>query len=476
MEKLAKLFEQYTGNKPTEVKQLKGAGSNRIYYRLMHRNFSLIGVQGESSIENKAFIELAKHFEKRKLPTPRVFLYTDDYEFYIQEDLGDISLFDYISDGRNSGIFSEKEKSILFKTIELLPKIQFEGSKELDFSVCYPQAEFDHNTIMWDLNYFKYCFLKSTGINFFEPALEEDFFQLSEDLLSEKTNTFLYRDFQSRNVMIKNNNPYFIDFQGGRKGPVYYDLASFVWQAKAAYPEDLRQELINHYLLAAKKYINFDRNKFNQKLELFLLFRTLQVLGTYGFRGFFEKKSHFIESIPFAIQNLKNILQKEHLSKYTHLVAVLKQLCELPQYSVNKKKIFDTSKLTVRIFSFSYKKGIPEDTSGNGGGYVFDCRGIYNPGRSEEYKMLTGLDKPVIDFLEKNAEMNTFLESVYKLAEAHVENYLERGFADLMFCFGCTGGQHRSVYSAEHLALHLSKKYHIKIELTHREQKKFKRL
>jgi aminoglycoside/choline kinase family phosphotransferase len=476
MEKLVELFEQHTGYKPTEIQQLKSAGSNRIYYRLKQGNLSIIGVKGESDIENKAFVDLANHFEKRKLPTPRVYAHTNDYQFYIQEDLGDTSLFDSIENGRNSGNFTEKEKSLLYKTIELLPKIQFEGAQELDFSICYPQAEFDRNTIMWDLNYFKYCFLKSTGIDFLEPALEKDFIQLANDLLSEKTDTFLYRDFQSRNVMIKDNEPYFIDFQGGRKGPVYYDIASFVWQAKAAYPESLREELINHYLQAAKKYVNFNKDDFKEKLSLFVFFRTLQVLGAYGFRGFFEKKPHFIESIPFAIHNLKDILNTNKLSAYPHLVSILQQLCNLPQFSTKEKKNFDTSKLTVRIFSFSYKKGIPEDTSGNGGGYVFDCRGIFNPGRFEEYKTLTGLDKPVIDFLEKNGEISFFLDSVYKLADAHIENYLERGFADLMFCFGCTGGQHRSVYSAEHLATHLSEKYGVKIELTHREQQIFKKL
>ncbi len=474
MDQLAQLFTQYFGSKPTEITKLKGAGSNRIYFRLTNENHQAIGVQGESNTENKAFVELAKHFTQKALPTPTVFAHTPDYQFYIQEDLGNISLFDYISEGRSTGIFSFQEKEMLFKTIEQLPRMQFEGAEGLDFSLCYPQAAFDRSTVMWDLNYFKYCFLKSTGIEFFEPALEKDFDQLANDLLHDQTETFLYRDFQSRNVMIKDGAPRFIDFQGGRKGPVYYDVASFAWQAKANFLDELRNELVDRYLQAAQKYFCIDKKDFIEKLNLFVFFRTLQVLGAYGFRGFFEQKPHFLESIPFAIHNLKDILSKNNFSKYPHLTEVLKNVCNSPQFAPKAPKVYDTSKLTVTIYSFSYKKGIPEDTSGNGGGYVFDCRGIHNPGRYEDYKQLTGLDQPVIDFLEQGGEIAKFLKSVYKLAEAHVEDYLERGFSNLMFCFGCTGGQHRSVYSAQHLAEHLSEKYGVKINLTHREQRIFR--
>jgi len=468
MEELNKLFEQHFGNQPTFIQKLKGAGSNRTYYRLSDGKNTAIGVEGESNIENKAFIDLAHHFSNQILPTPKVFAYTDDYRFYIQQDLGDVSLFDYVANGIKTGNFSPDEKKMLFKTIELLACIQFDGARGLDFSVCYPQAEFDRNTVMWDLNYFKYCFLKSTGVEFLEPVLEEDFQQLADDLLNDKTKVFLYRDFQARNVMIKDGHPFFIDFQGGRKGSIYYDVASFVWQAKANYPAELKEELIGHYLQTLQAYIGIDEAIFRERLNLFVFFRTLQVLGAYGFRGYFEKKPHFIESIPFAIKNLKELLASGKFSVYPHLEKVLQAMCALPQFAPQEKEL--TTKLTVTIYSFSFKKGIPEDKSGNGGGYVFDCRGMDNPGRYEEYKKLTGLDKPVIDFLEKKGEITSFLDSAYKLADNHVSDFLKRGFTHLMFCFGCTGGQHRSVYSAQHLAEYLASKYDVKVKLQHREQ------
>lgn len=478
MEELCLLFEQYTGKIPTEVTKLKVAGSNRLYYRLSNTNIRVVGVIGESLAENKAFVELAKHFAEKQLPTPRVYAYTSDYRYYIQEDLGDVSLFDFCENGIKTGVFSEKERNILIKTIEFLPRLQVEGARELDFSYCYPQPEFDRNTVLWDLNYFKYCFLKTTGIDFLEPQLEVDFQQLANDLLADDSDTFLYRDFQARNVMIKDNQPYFIDFQGGRKGPVYYDVASFVWQAKANYPQQLREDLLAHYLTALQHYQPIDAVNFRNKLQLFVLFRTLQVLGAYGFRGYFEQKPHFVESIPFAITNLRELL-KNDFSNYPYLIELLHTLCELPKFTsmtnglTSSKPVsteYDTTKLNVVVTSFSYKKGIPNDESGNGGGYVFDCRGMHNPGRYEEYKQLTGLDKQVIDFLEKEGEIQLFLQSVYRLADAHITDFLRRGFMHVMFSFGCTGGQHRSVYCAQHLAEYVAQKYGIKVQLNHREQ------
>ncbi len=469
MEELNRLFTLHYGAKPEAINKLKGAGSNRIYYRLSNSENIAIGVIGESTIENKAFIQLAQHFNQKGLNTPKVFCHSDDYTYYLQEDLGDIALFDIIAEGRISGKFNNNEKEILKNTISQLPSLQFLGAENLDFSHCYPQAEFDHDTVMWDLNYFKYCFLKATGVEFFEPALENDFRKLSQLLLEENSNTFLYRDFQSRNVMIKDGNPFFIDFQGGRKGPIYYDVASFIWQAKANLPEDLKEELVQTYLKSLAKFKHVNEADFKNKLGIFVFFRNLQVLGAYGFRGYFEKKQHFIESIPFAIKNLKGLLH-EYSTLFPHLIDVLTKMCNLPEFNMKEEVKFDNSKLTLTINSFSFKKGIPEDNSGNGGGYVFDCRGMNNPGRYDEYKQLTGLDKPVIDFLEEQGEITKFLESIYKLAETHVEEYLTRGFTSLMFNFGCTGGQHRSVYSAQHLAEYLHKKYGIYIKLSHREQ------
>jgi hypothetical protein len=328
--------------------------------------------------------------------------------------------------------------------------------------------------VSFDLNYFKYCFLKATNIDFNEVRLEADFRLLSQDLTSTTYDGFMYRDFQARNVMLQNGTvPYFIDFQGGRRGPFYYDLASFLWQASAKYPSQLRTKLINAYYDAAMPYTNLpQRDEFDHRLQLFVFFRTLQVLGAYGFRGYFERKQHFLDSIPAAIDNLQEMLQQGVASSYSYLERILTKLVSahntLP--SPQPKDLGNSGQLVVRVFSFSYKKGIPSDESCNGGGYVFDCRSTHNPGRYEPYKKLTGLDEPVIRFLEDDGEILTFLDSVYKLADTHIARYLERGFTSLMFSFGCTGGQHRSVYSAQHLAEHIHDKFGIEVRIIHREQ------
>lgn len=463
-ELLAQLYQSYTGEAPTSIEPLPGAGSNRKYFRLKGKE-SLIGVYGTSTEENRAFIYMARHFSQKGLPVPRILAEAPDQSAYLQDDLGDISLFQLIKQGRESGNFSDEETNILKRTIRLLPQIQFEGSKDMDFSYCYPLATFNRRSVLWDLNYFKYCFLKATGLEFQENLLEDDFERMADTLLQIEPQVFMYRDFQSRNVMIREEKPYFIDFQGGRKGPFYYDVASFLWQAKANYPDSLRQELLDEYLDALRPYHAIDKEQFLTTLRHFVLFRTLQVLGAYGFRGYFEKKAHFIQSVPYAIENLRQLLETD-FPEYPYLCLMLRKLTELPQFA----SIRNRRKLTVRVMSFSYKKGIPEDPSGNGGGYVFDCRAVHNPGKYEQYKQLTGRDKPVIDFLEQDGEILQFLEHVDALADAHVQRFLERGFTNLSICFGCTGGQHRSVYSAEHVAHHLNEKFGIRIRLIHREQ------
>lgn len=463
-ELLAQLYQSYTGEAPTSIEPLPGAGSNRKYFRLKGKE-SLIGVYGTSTEENRAFIYMARHFSQKGLPVPRILTESPDQSVYLQDDLGDISLFQLIKQGRESGNFSDEETNILKRTIRLLPQIQFEGSKDMDFSYCYPLATFNRRSVLWDLNYFKYCFLKATGLEFQENLLEDDFERMADTLLQIEPQVFMYRDFQSRNIMIREGKPYFIDFQGGRKGPFYYDVASFLWQAKANYPDSLRQELLDEYLDALRPYHTMDKEQFLTTLRHFVLFRTLQVLGAYGFRGYFEKKAHFIQSVPYAIENLRQLLETD-FPEYPYLCLMLRKLTELPQFA----SIRNRRKLTVRVMSFSYKKGIPEDSSGNGGGYVFDCRAVHNPGKYEQYKQLTGRDKPVIDFLEQDGEILQFLEHVDALADAHVQRFLERGFTNLSICFGCTGGQHRSVYSAEHVAHHLNEKFGVRIHLIHCEQ------
>ena len=466
MKQLEQLFVKYKHENVKNIEELPSSGSNRRYFRLTGENGdTLIGVKGTSVEENIAFVKISEHFYNQGIPVPRVFAVSDDKNFYIQEELGDEILFKATEKGRTCGSFSDEERELLRKTMAKLPEIQFLGADGLDFSVCYPQPEFDERMISFDLNYFKYCFLKATGLDFSEIKLEDDFQRMSDILMRSTSATFLYRDFQSRNVMLVNGEPYFIDFQGGRKGPIYYDVASFVWQAKANYSEELREELVKTYLNSLRKYMPVDETYFRQQLRHFVLFRTLQVLGAYGFRGYFEKKPHFLQSVPYAIDNLRRLL-REPFTEYPYLSGLLTELTQMRQFS----ELNPQRKLEVRIYSFAYKKGIPNDITGNGGGYVFDCRAINNPGKYEHYKHFTGLDPEVVKFLEDDGGVFSFLDNVYSLVDAHVQRFIERKFTHLMVCFGCTGGQHRSVYCAERLAEHLSKKFDVDIQVIHREQ------
>lgn len=463
-EELKRLYYEYTGSQAEDIIELPSSGSNRRYFRISGPK-TLIGVSGSSQEENKAFIYMSGFFRGKGISVPEVHFYSDDYSFYLQEDLGDTMLFNAIEKGRKSCVFDEEERRLLHKTITQLPSIQYAGAEGFEYENCYPQPEFNQRSILWDLNYFKYCFLKATGLEFQEDKLEDDFQKMSDVLLRSSSATFMYRDFQSRNVMIKDDKPWFIDFQGGRKGPFFYDVASFLWQAKAQYPETLKKELLEEYIDALCKYKPVDREYFFSQLHHFVLFRTLQVLGAYGFRGYFEKKPHFIQSVPYAIENLRQLLRDEY-PEYPYLCSVLRELTELKQFKDELKK----RQLTVKVMSFAYKKGIPDDPTGNGGGYVFDCRAVNNPGKYERYKPFTGLDEPVIRFLEEDGEIFPFLEHAYALVDASVKRYMERGFSNLSVCFGCTGGQHRSVYSAQHTAEHLNRKFGVKVVLIHREQ------
>lgn len=442
---------------------IKQQGSNRVYTRVTDADGkTVIRVDGTNRDENRAFIYMSRHFAALGLPVPKVLWVSEDEMSYTQEDLGDTLLFDSIT------------PILLERAIRALAHIQIEGAKDFDWSVCFPVPTMDERSIRWDLNYFKYCFLKGTKIEFSEPKLEDDFDALVQKLTANANiNTFLYRDCQSRNIMIKDGQPYFIDFQGGRRGPTQYDVASLLWQAKANIAPALREQMIDAYLDELKKLQpDLDEHEWRTAFPHFVLFRTLQVLGAYGYRGYFERKQHFLESVPNALRNLKEIFTQNPIlqQEYPTLFLLSNQL-SIP--TVDRRSTDSQSQheaLVVTIYSFSFKRGIPVDESGNGGGYVFDCRSTHNPGKYEEYKHLTGLDQPVIDFLEQDGEILTFLESVDKLIDHHVERFLERGFTHLQVSFGCTGGQHRSVYCAEHLAKHLKEKYDVQIELNHRER------
>lgn len=455
---LSTLYAQTFGVDHYKIRPLTKAGSNRQYFRISGPR-TVVGVIGTSAIENNAFIYLSAHFSSKGLPVPKVIAVSDDRLCYIQEDLGDSSLFEM-----------REDIPLLKQTIAILPDFQYKGADGMDFNNCYPVAAFDSQAILWDLNYFKYCFLNTTGVPYDERRLESEFRLMATRLAHSGKPTFMYRDFQSRNVMIKDGAPYFIDFQGGRKGPVEYDLVSFISQARAAFTPEVKEELIETYLQSASRYVSgIDRGLFRERLHEYELLRNLQVLGAYGFRGKFERKPHFLKSIPLALANLQNLLATGN-DTYPYLTEILAAMLEQESIDSITEEV-RPSLLTVHVSSFSYKKGIPKDYSGNGGGFVFDCRGMENPGRYEEYKSRTGLEKPVIDFLESKGEIQTFMENCYGLVDPSVECYDRRGFTSLAVNFGCTGGQHRSVYGAQHMAEHIKTKFpHVNVRLTHREQ------
>lgn len=504
MKQLLDLYRNLYGAEPTAVKPITGSGSARQYYRLKDDFRTVIGTIGTDAQENRAFIGLTKHFAKHRLPVPEILAVSADQMAYLQSDIGEHSLYDAVKSGRESGQYSADEEQLLTEAVSLLPRFQILGAKDLDTTLCYPIAQMNSEAIHFDLNYFKYCFLKlQPNLEFNEIKLQRDFNNLAQDIVqlaANDTPTLMLRDFQARNIILthKPNLAYetavtatlsFIDYQGCRLGPAEYDLASFLWQSSARYPQALRERLIGSYIHARNEITPTNADEVRSRLQLMVLFRLLQVLGAYGFRGLHERKPYFINSIPPALDNLREILATGIADKYTYLHCILSALCDrqaTPACHINidaacaaqgrdkqvsKRQTDAMTDLIVTIYSFSYKKGIPTDPSGNGGGYVFDCRGSNNPGRYEQYKQLTGLDQPVIDFLEQDGEILHFLNHIYPLAETHVARYIERSFTSLMFSFGCTGGQHRSVYSAQHLAEYLHRRFpQIKIHLIHREQ------
>ena len=462
-EKVLSLYKVYapSGVSP-RICRIPQAGSNREYFRIYEQTGeTLIGVYGRDIRENRAFIDISREFQRQGLPSPKILAVSDDFYCYLQSDLGEKSLFDILQKERES--LSPQTKMLMAEVVRLLPDIQFKVGRSLDFSKCYPKKRFDRQSILFDLNYFKYCFLKPTLKDFDEVGLDRDLLRLLR--LIHRTYTpevFTYRDFQSRNIMIASGKPYFIDFQGGREGFMHYDLVSLLWQAKAQLPNSLRQELIEVYLDSAERYVSdLDRERFKDELQYFVLFRLLQVLGAYGFRGLIEKKRHFIESIPLALSSLRRVAVLEKFPILSRLI----NDSELYHLFFCEKEF---ERLTVQIESFSYKKGVPKDESTNGGGFVFDCRAIHNPGRYEEYKKQTGRDYAVQKFLEENSEVKEFLNDVYSLVDRHLDVFHRRDFRHLCVFFGCTGGQHRSVYCAEQLAKYL-KKYDIDITLKHNE-------
>lgn len=484
---LSIIFEDWSDEKVEQITPLPSSGSYRQYFRIKSRDKTAIGVFNNDIKENKAFFSFTKYFLKKNLNVPEIYSVSPDNKIYLIKDLGDTTLFSIVLQQQIKSGFSKDIIELYKKAIDELPKFQITAGKGIDYSRCYPGPAFDKQSMLWDLNYFKYYFLKLAKIPFDEHKLENDFQDFTDFLLKADKNYFMYRDFQSRNIMIFEGKPYFIDYQGGRKGALQYDIASLLFQVKAAIPNDIKNYLLEYYLSNLGKYISVNSKEFIKYYWGFVYLRLLQVLGAYGFRGLYEKKSHFLQSIPPAIENLKWLLQNINLSvKLPTLMNVLNILTENPNLPESARpgrvsKVTKTiskqphSNLKITINSFSYKKGIPDDKTENGGGFVFDCRALPNPGRLEELKYFTGKDKQVIDFLEKEKEVEEFFNYVFSIIDQSVKKYLERNFTDLMVNFGCTGGQHRSVFCAEKLTKHLKEKYNVQIILTHTEEDNWKK-
>ncbi len=469
-ENLKRLFHQWSGESAHNIRKLPQSGSYREYYRIIGEQSRAVGVFNADKKENVAFLTFSNHFFKQGLAVPEIYSEDLDNNLYLIQDIGDTTLFSYMKDNRRAGEFSEKLINIYKEAIRELPRFQIPAAKKLDYSVCYPREAFDKQSMIWDLNYFKYYFLKLAKIPFDEQYLENDFHRFADYLLQVDRDFFLYRDFQSSNIMLFNDKVYFIDYQGGRKGALQYDLASLLFDSKADIPDNIRTHLLEYYLDCLTSLLPVNREQFTQYYYGYVLIRIMQAMGAYGFRGFYEKKPYFLESIPLAIGHLESVLKTIQLPvEIPTLLDTLKRLLD----SEELMKLADIKKqhntLSVTINSFSYKKGIPDTNSKNVGGFVFDCRAIHNPGRYEEYKHLTGKDRELIDFFKRETEVDDFLTHVYSLVDLSVEKFQKQNKNGLIVNFGCVGGTHRSVFCAENLAMHLRDKYNVNIDLYHRE-------
>ncbi|MDR3739711.1 MAG: RNase adapter RapZ [Terracidiphilus sp.] len=475
MDVLEQLFLRHFHEAPDRVAPLQGqlGGSGRAIVRLSGGSHTAIGVVHNVREENVAFLEFSRHFRRHGLPVPEI--YAEDLALgaYLEEDLGDTTLFESLSAHRTGDALAPEVIEAYRKTVAALPRFQVEAGRDLNYKVCYPRASFDRQSITWDLNYFKYYFLRLAGVPFNEQALEDDFNRLTKFLLAAPRDYFLYRDFQSRNVMLRDGEPWFVDYQGGRKGALQYDIASLLFDGKADLPPAVRQLLLDHYLDTLGEHIALDRAAFLEHYNAFVYVRILQALGAYGFRGFYERKAHFLQSVPFALKNLRWLADNVKLP--IALPALLEALEAMQSADALKNLAAPEEKaLTVRVASFSFKHALPQDPSGNGGGYVFDVRCLPNPGREERFKRLTGRDAAVIEYLKQQESVHHYLAHVLSLVDASVAVYQRRGFTHLMVSFGCTGGQHRSVFLAEQLGAHL-RAAGVNVVVEHKEQENWPR-
>jgi aminoglycoside/choline kinase family phosphotransferase len=472
MDVLKRLFEEHYQLPAEDVQPLQGqlGGSGRAIFRLTGGRFRAIGILYSVREENVAFLEFSRHFRRYGLPVPEIYAEDLSQGAYLEEDLGNTTLFEFLGENRKGEVIAALAVEAYRKVVAQLPRFQIEAGRDLNYKVCYPRASFDRQSIAWDLNYFKYYFLRLAGIPFNEQALEIDFSRLTKFLLSADHDYFLYRDFQSRNVMLRDGEPYFLDYQGGRKGALQYDIASLLFDGKADLPPELRQELLDYYLECLSGYIRVERDAFLEHYYAYVYVRILQALGAYGFRGFYERKTHFLQSVPYALKNLRWLAH--HIKLPVALPALMDALNGMLVSEKLQGLASSAENLKIRIFSFSFHREMPKDETGNGGGFVFDARSLPNPGREERFRSLTGKDAAVMDYLNQQESVHQYLASVLSLVDSSVGAYQRRGFKNLMVSFGCTGGQHRSVYLAEQLAKHLRNCSGVEVIVRHIEMEK----
>jgi aminoglycoside/choline kinase family phosphotransferase len=467
--KIKEYYKQRHNTNPDKIEIMPESGSYRKYYRITKGNNTEIAVYNQDFKENDAFLSFSDTFKSINLHVPEIYARFPNDGIYFQEDLGNMTLFDHLAQKQTPNLMPDKIVDWYKDVLRELLAFQIDASPKLDYSKCYPRAVFDKQSMMWDLNYFKYYFLKFSKVQFDEQDLEYDFQRFTKYLLEAPVDYFLYRDLQSRNIMIKDNQTYFIDYQGGRKGFLAYDVASLLYDAKANLSNELRQELLGYYVETLEKSYGISSEEFMKYYYGFVYIRIMQAFGAYGFRGFYERKEHFLKSIPYAIKNLKFLLNNAKLPyDFPEMTKTWEQLINIYQ---NQHTGDDDKKLNVRIFSFSYKRGIPLDKSGNGGGFVFDCRILENPGRQDKYAKLTGKDEAVIEFLKDRDDVKKLITHAKALSSEHIDVYLKRNFSNLMLSFGCTGGQHRSVFMAETITKIINEEYgnKIKLHLIHKE-------
>ena len=469
---ISELFASFSSDPIVSISKIPMSGSIRVYFRIRTEGGSYIATWGINIRENLSFIRFSRHFREKTCPVPRILAVNNEGTLYIQEDFGDVSLLNRLEEeGPSPTVFA------LFKqSLQELARLQIQGDKGMDYeNWCLTSSEFGRQAIMSDLLYFKYYFLDALRKPYDKQKLIDDFEALSNYLTHTEYKYFMFRDFQSRNIMVKKDNSiHFIDYQGGMKGALQYDVASMLWQAKAELSDAWKEELLDYYIKCVETELGhpIDKDQFISQYNGYVLIRIMQVLGAYGFRGLFERKAHFLISIPLGLKNLRSFLHQypvgKNLPEFERVLNLIVEDQIIGRF-IPPRASAETP-LTVHINSFSYRRNIPADNSGNGGGFVFDCRGILNPGRLEAFKVKTGRDKEVKEFLEQQTKMPEFLNSVFDLVDISVEDYLRRGFESLMVSFGCTGGQHRSVYAADALSRHLKNKFGVKVELQHVEQ------